>query len=173
MTVSATHQTARIARGKHSSPDDGTCVMELASMLAGERFSDCPRAVCPVLAAYLRAYNDAVDDEPRQALYELAALAVGTRGTRHDRRARRAQCRRKLAELTRGDVTARTPFTAPGTGVATACALAFVRRGDHDGAVAFARELAGLGREAPAPAPAVTADRGEDRELSPPRPARA
>ena len=32
------HQTVRLARGKHSSPRDGVCVMELASMLAGEQF---------------------------------------------------------------------------------------------------------------------------------------
>jgi hypothetical protein len=43
--------------------------MELASMLAGEPFSDQPKSVCPVVAAFLRGYNDAVDDETRQDLY--------------------------------------------------------------------------------------------------------
>jgi len=37
-----THQTIRLSRGKHSSPEEGACVMELASMLAGEPFSDHP-----------------------------------------------------------------------------------------------------------------------------------
>jgi hypothetical protein len=54
--------------------------MELASMLAGERFSDRPTSVCPIVAAVVRAYNDAVDDRRRQDLYRFAADAVGTRG---------------------------------------------------------------------------------------------
>jgi hypothetical protein len=55
--------------------------MELASMLAGEVFSDHPRSVCPVLGALLRAYNDHIDDDTRQTLYPLASLVVGTRAT--------------------------------------------------------------------------------------------
>jgi hypothetical protein len=54
--------------------------MELASMLAGERFSDRPSAVCPVVAAVVRAYNDALDDQRRQDLLRFASDAVGTRG---------------------------------------------------------------------------------------------
>jgi hypothetical protein len=54
--------------------------MELASMLAGERFSDRPTSVCPIVGAVVRAYNDAVDDRRRQDLYRFASDAVGTRG---------------------------------------------------------------------------------------------
>jgi hypothetical protein len=53
--------------------------MELASMLAGERFGDRPASVCPVIGAILRAYNDNVDDRRRQDLYRFAADAVDTR----------------------------------------------------------------------------------------------
>jgi hypothetical protein len=53
--------------------------MEVASMLAGEPFSDEPRSVCPVIAEFLRTYNDQVDDERRQDLYPYASLVVGTR----------------------------------------------------------------------------------------------
>jgi hypothetical protein len=53
--------------------------MELASMLAGERFGDRPTSVCPVIGAILRAYNDNVDDRRRQDLYRFAADAVDTR----------------------------------------------------------------------------------------------
>jgi hypothetical protein len=42
--------------------------MELASMLAGERFSDRPRSVSRALAAFLRGYNDLLDDKRRQDL---------------------------------------------------------------------------------------------------------
>lgn len=79
MTVS--HQTVRLSRGKHGSPHEGACVMELASMLAGEPFSDRPRSVCPVIGAFLRIYNDRLDDERRQDLYAYAAKIVGTSAT--------------------------------------------------------------------------------------------
>jgi hypothetical protein len=54
--------------------------MELASMLASERFSDRPASVCPVIGAILRTYNDNTDDELRQDLYRYASDVVGTRG---------------------------------------------------------------------------------------------
>ena len=47
-------------------------------MLAGERFRDDPRCVCPVIAAFLRSYNDALDANRRQDLYRFAAATVGT-----------------------------------------------------------------------------------------------
>lgn len=74
-------QTVRLARGKHSSPRHGACVMEIASMLAGERFSDRPKTVSPVIAAFLRGYNDLVDDQRRQDLIHYASDAVGTAGS--------------------------------------------------------------------------------------------
>jgi hypothetical protein len=52
--------------------------MELVSMLAGEPFSDAPLCACPIIGAFLRAYNDAIDDDRRQDLYRCAALVVGT-----------------------------------------------------------------------------------------------
>jgi hypothetical protein len=73
------HQTIKLSKGKHVSPVDGACVMELASMLAGEPFSDHPASVCPVIGSFLRAYNDSVDDRRRQALYAYAARVVGSR----------------------------------------------------------------------------------------------
>jgi hypothetical protein len=75
------YQTVKLARGKHSSPREGVCIMELASMLAGERFSDRPYCVSPAIGGFLRAYNDFVDDRLRQDLYRLASAVVGTRGT--------------------------------------------------------------------------------------------
>jgi hypothetical protein len=63
-------------------------VMELSSMLAGERFTDRPKSVCPLIGAVLRTYNDAVDDSRRQDLYRFAAEAVGTRGDHALERAR-------------------------------------------------------------------------------------
>ena len=78
---SASHQTIKLSRGKHQSPDEGTCAMELASMLAGEPFTDQPESVCPVIASFMRAYNDSIDDRRRQDLYEYASKVVGSRAS--------------------------------------------------------------------------------------------
>jgi hypothetical protein len=82
------YQTIRLSKGKHASPEDGACVMELASMLAGESFSDHPASVCPVIGSFLRAYNDSVDNDRRQDLYAYAAKVVGCRGSAAAQRAR-------------------------------------------------------------------------------------
>jgi len=75
------HQTIKLSRGRHSSPEHGACVMELASMLAGESFSDHPRSVSRPIASFLRGYNDLLDDRRREDLYGYAAQAVGTAGS--------------------------------------------------------------------------------------------
>jgi hypothetical protein len=85
---SVSHQTVKLSTGKHTSPQDGACVMELASMLAGESFTDHPPSVCPVIGSFLRAYNDSVDDDRRQDLYAYAAKAVGSRRSAAVQRAR-------------------------------------------------------------------------------------
>jgi hypothetical protein len=87
------YQTVRLGRGGHHEPGDEVCVMELASMLAGEPFTDHPRASCPVIGAFLRAYNDRVDDDRRQDLYAYAARVVGTRATAEVEAARAQRCR--------------------------------------------------------------------------------
>jgi hypothetical protein len=76
----ASHQTVKLSEGKHTSPEDGVCVMELASMLAGERFTDRPGSVSSPIAALLRRYNDWLggDEDRRQTLYGYAARVVGT-----------------------------------------------------------------------------------------------
>jgi hypothetical protein len=84
----ATYQTVKLSKGKHISPEDGACVMELASMLAGEPFSDHPACACPVIGSFLRAYNDSLDDERRQDLYAYAAKIVGSRSSATVQRAR-------------------------------------------------------------------------------------
>src|SRR4051794_25293008 len=99
MTSIVSHQTVRLRRGKHASPEKGVCVMELASMLAGEPFSDRPQAVCPVIGAYLRSYNDVVDDDRRQDLYIYASEAIGTAGTAALRRRRAERCLAEIARL--------------------------------------------------------------------------
>ena len=88
LPVSPRHQTVRLGKGRHASPRHGACVMELSSMLAGEPFDDHPRAVCPVIAGFLRGYNDLLPDGRHGELYAVAAQVVGTRSTGAVRRAR-------------------------------------------------------------------------------------
>lgn len=71
----------RLTPGRHRSPGDGACVVELASLLAGEEFSDRPDCVCPVIAAYLRAWNDRSAYAHRQRLAPYAERVVGSRSS--------------------------------------------------------------------------------------------
>jgi hypothetical protein len=75
------YQTIKLSKGKHTGPEDGACVMELASMLSGEPFTDHPASVCPVIGSFLRSYNDSIDERRRQSLYEYASRVVGSRGS--------------------------------------------------------------------------------------------
>jgi len=61
-------------------------------MLAHEPFSDHPASLCPVIAAFMRSYNDHVDDEHRRDLYAYAARAVGTNGGVAQERKRAQMC---------------------------------------------------------------------------------
>jgi hypothetical protein len=88
---SISHQTVKLSRGRHSSPEHGACVMELASMLAGESFGDHPRSVSRPIASFLRSYNDLLDDRRRADLYRYAALVVGTAASTEVEEARTAR----------------------------------------------------------------------------------
>ncbi|HZE06416.1 MAG TPA: hypothetical protein VE127_14395 [Solirubrobacteraceae bacterium] len=101
------YQTIKLSKGKHASPHDGACVMELASMLAGEPFSDHPASVCPVIGSFLRSYNDSIDADRRQSLYEYASKAVGSRGGQRVQEARAARLASWADEILR---TRRTWF---------------------------------------------------------------
>ena len=92
-------KTVHLERGKHRGPEDGACVMELASMIAGEPFTDRPRSVCPVIAGLLRPYNDVTPNRRRQDLYRSAAEAIGTRGGVATEALRLRHCLEVLDEL--------------------------------------------------------------------------
>ena len=66
-----------LSRGKHRSPRKGACFMELASYLAGERWSDHPRCTHPLLAQLARLVNDHTSDARRPQLAELTPLVIG------------------------------------------------------------------------------------------------
>jgi hypothetical protein len=70
-----------LAYGAHNTPHDGLCVLEAAAYLAGERHSDHPQCVSPVIGAFLRSWNDALDDGDRQTLKQYVPRVVGTAST--------------------------------------------------------------------------------------------
>ncbi|WP_425955717.1 hypothetical protein [Xylanimonas sp. McL0601] len=66
-----------LGRGKHRNPKKGACFMELASFLAGERWSDHPQCTHPLVAMLARAVNDLTSDEARPQLAPLIPSVIG------------------------------------------------------------------------------------------------
>src|SRR5579862_3687990 len=86
MTETATKQkldleTLVLKRGSHGASSGEMCVMEAVAYVAGEPWTDSPQCASPVIAAFLRSYNDSVDDEVRQTLKPFIPRLVGTRGS--------------------------------------------------------------------------------------------
>lgn len=69
-----------LSRGRHRSPRKGACFMEMASYLAGERWSDHPACTHPALAALARSVNDCTSDAGRAALAPLIPSVIGLVG---------------------------------------------------------------------------------------------
>jgi hypothetical protein len=66
-----------LSRGRHRSPRTGACFMEMASYLAGERWSDHPSCTHPLLAAVARRVNDYTTDAGRTRLAALIPSVIG------------------------------------------------------------------------------------------------
>lgn len=66
-----------LSRGKHRNPRRGACFMEMASFLAGERWSDHPACTHPLLADLARLVNDIVADAARSRLIPLIPSVIG------------------------------------------------------------------------------------------------
>ena len=79
-----THRTPDVvpvlSRGKHRNPRKGACFMELASYLAGEKWSDHPSCTHPLLAALARDVNDHVSDASRTWLAPLVPDVIALNG---------------------------------------------------------------------------------------------
>jgi hypothetical protein len=135
----------RLAPGNHSSPREGVCVVELASVFAEEEFGDRPRCVCPVIGAFLRGWNDRAAHAERQRLGPYAARIVGSRGTPEVTRERRDICFQWVgADLTGGSAGRLLSRTAIRLRIAVFCGLGAALRpnegpGDYAARVASAR----------------------------------
>jgi hypothetical protein len=69
-----------LSRGRHRNPRKGACFMELASYLAGERWSDHPTCTHSLLASVARLVNDHTSDGERPRLAELIPSVIGLIG---------------------------------------------------------------------------------------------
>lgn len=76
--------------GAHSSPKEGMCVMEAVAYVRGLPFSDHPACVSPVLAAFLRGWNDRLPDDATRTrlLKPLIPRVIGTAGDGKEARRR-------------------------------------------------------------------------------------
>jgi hypothetical protein len=171
----------RLAAGAHSSPDQGVCVVELASLLAREDFSDRPQCVCPVIGAFLRGWNDRAPHAERQRLGPYAARIVGSRADAGVTRERRDLCLRWAgAQHGKSSPGGAAKRLGARLRVAAACgAIAAVRlnegAGDYAARIAAARgdegapfelleALLALGQPAPVP-PIAVATRSDRRPV--------
>jgi hypothetical protein len=66
-----------LRRGSHLFPEDGACLMEYVSVLAGTPFSDHPRCTDPTVATLARLVNDASTDAGRPLLTAFAPELAG------------------------------------------------------------------------------------------------
>jgi hypothetical protein len=69
-----------LARGHHRRPSKGACFMELASYLAGEKWSDHPSCTHPLLSSLARSVNDCTSDAGRSRLAVLIPSVIGLTG---------------------------------------------------------------------------------------------
>jgi hypothetical protein len=76
--------------GAHDSRSKGMCAMEAAAYIAGERHSDAPECVSPVISTLLRAWNDNLpsDADRDRLLKPLLSLVLFTRTTAQDEETR-------------------------------------------------------------------------------------
>ena len=150
-----------LSRGKHRNPRRGACFMELASFLAGERWSDHPSCTHPLLAEVARTANDRTSDADRPQLAPLIPSVVGL--TTDDPR---ADARIALhCALTALPVAPFSRQRALAVGV-HACERQLAALGDVEPLPASARGLADV-PEAAAWATAFLGRSGLDRDGSP------
>jgi len=75
-------QVTALYSGAHAANGAEMCAMEAVAFVAGEPWSDHPQCACPVIGAFMRAWNDGLPDADRtRLLLPLVPKLVGTRST--------------------------------------------------------------------------------------------
>ena len=67
-----------LSSGSHTAGSPQMCVMEAVAFVAGEPHSDHPECASPVIAAFMRRWNDGLDNDERQRLKPYIPKLVGT-----------------------------------------------------------------------------------------------
>ena len=72
-----------LSKGAHKHEDEGACVMEAVAYVAGEPWTDRPACACPVISAFMRAWNDDLptDADRDRLLRPLIPRLAGSRAT--------------------------------------------------------------------------------------------
>lgn len=97
----------RLDVGTHLTPDEGACLMEWVSILAGEPWTDAPATTQPLLAHLARLVNDAMTPTARQQLLPLGRRLANLDSTD------RAICERMVVLVTEYAAAIRpSPFLA-------------------------------------------------------------
>ena len=68
----------RLGKGAHETREKGMCVMEAAAYVANLPHSDRPECVSPVIGAFVRNWNNAMNDDDRQMLAPYTVRILGT-----------------------------------------------------------------------------------------------
>jgi len=68
-----------LSRGRHAQAEEGACLMEYVSVIAGEPFTDHPVCVEPLLVRLSWAVNDTAPQSVRASLVHFAPRLVGTK----------------------------------------------------------------------------------------------
>ena len=76
-------KVTRLDSGGHRPNEGAMCAMEAVAFIAREPWSDHPECACPVIGAFMRSWNDGLNDADRNALLlPLIPKLVGTRGSK-------------------------------------------------------------------------------------------
>lgn len=70
--------TVELVRSRGDPERNRLCMMSLVALLAREPHSDRPRTASPLIAAFVRPINDAMDRATRQRLIPFAPHVIGT-----------------------------------------------------------------------------------------------
>ena len=73
-----------LSAGKHKSPADGMCVMEMAAFLAGDKWTDSPACASPVVTTFCQVINDKMSQAFRDKLQGYVPRLIGTASPEHD-----------------------------------------------------------------------------------------
>ena len=82
MTMQIDLSTITLLKGSHDSPEHGMCAMEAVAWLAKLPHSDRPECTCPIIAEFVRSWNDSLNDDDRNRLLKpLLPRLLNTRST--------------------------------------------------------------------------------------------